>query len=154
LAAVYLAAWQVTHRDDFAEVTRDVLDYVAREMTAPEGGFWSATDADSEGEEGKYFVWTPAEGRSGLDEEHARAATAYGGSTDEGNFHGKSIPHVVPQVAIDAQLLRESRAQLYAARARRVPPHTDTKILASWNGLMISAFARAGATLAEPRYVE
>src|SRR5262245_6917836 len=165
LATVYLAAWQVNRRDDFAAVTRDVLDYVAREMTAPEGGFYSATDADSEGEEGKFFVWTPADVRAVLDAEHARAVSSYYGITDTGNFHGKSIPHLAGPLAEIAAglgmeparfevLVDESRASLYAARARRVPPHTDRKVLAGWNGLMISAFARAGGALAEPRYVE
>ncbi|HLY36979.1 MAG TPA: thioredoxin domain-containing protein [Candidatus Binatia bacterium] len=154
LAMVYLAAWQVTRRDDFSAVTRDVLDYVAREMTAPEGGFWSATDADSEGEEGKYFVWTPAELRAVLDEEHARAAATYWGITEEGNFHGTTIPHVAAPLGGLGALVDESRATLYEARRRRVPPHTDTKILTAWNALMISAFARAGAALGDAGYLE
>src|SRR5262249_49497095 len=154
LATAYLAAWQVTRREEFSAVTRDILDYVGREMTAPEGGFWSATDADSEGEGGKYFAWTPGGLRTGLDEEHARAAAAYWGITEGGNFQGKSIPHTAaPPPGVPA-LVDESRAPLYAARRKRVPPHTDTKILAGWNALMISAFARGGAALDEPRYVD
>ena len=152
LAAVYLAAWQATRREDFAAVTRDILDYVGRDMTAPERGFWSATDADSEGVEGKFFVWTPAEIRAVLDGRHAAAVLGYYGVTEAGHFHGRSILHVVG--GGDAALVAEGRPLLYAARRRRVPPHTDTKILAGWNGLMISAFARAGAALDEPRYLE
>jgi len=165
LAALYLAAYQVTGRGDFAAVTRDVLDYVGREMTAPEGGFYAATDADSEGAEGRFFVWTPAQIRAALDAAHAEAVLAYYGVTAPGNFHGKNILHVtapLPEVASRLglaparvrQLLDEARARLYAVRARRVPPHRDTKILAGWNGLMISAFARAGAVLDAPAYVE
>jgi uncharacterized protein YyaL (SSP411 family) len=161
LALVYLAAFQATGRADFAAVARDVLDYVAREMTAPAGGFYSATDADSEGEEGRFFVWKPAEVRAVLDEPHAAAVLAFYGITEPGG----SIPHVARPLAEVAttlalsasrlqQLLDEARPRLRAARARRVPPHTDTKVLAAWNGLMISAFARAGGILGEPAYVE
>jgi uncharacterized protein YyaL (SSP411 family) len=165
LAALYLAAFQITKREDFADVTRDILDYVGREMTAPEGGFYAAADADSEGVEGKFFVWTPAEIRAALDAAHAEAVLAYYGVTEQGNFHGKNILHVaapfsevVTKLGLAAaefrQLIAEGRSKLYAVRERRVPPHKDTKILAGWNGLMISAFARAGATLGNPGYVE
>ena len=165
LAALYLAAFQITKREDFAAVTRDILDYVGREMTAPDGGFYAATDADSEGVEGKFFVWTPAEIRAALDAPHADAVLAYYGVTEPGNFHGRNIlhvaaplPEVAPKLGIEPtrlrQLLDEARSKLYAVRARRVPPHKDTKILAGWNGLMISAFARAGAVLGKPGYVE
>jgi hypothetical protein len=165
LAAVYLAAYQVTKRDDFADVTRDILDYVGREMTAPEGGFYAATDADSEGTEGKFFVWTPAEVRAALDAPHADAVLAYYSVTERGNFHGKNILHIAAPLAEGAsklgieptrlrQLLDDARSKLYAVRAQRVPPHKDTKILAGWNGLMISAFARAGAVLGNPGYIE
>src|SRR2546428_3686390 len=134
LAVSYLEAYQLTKRDDFAAVTRDILDYVGREMTAPDGGFYTATDADSEGEEGKFFVWTPAEIRVGLDPPHADAVLAYYGLTDAGNFHGKNILHVgrpLPEIAAERgieparlrALLDEARPLLYAARARRVPPH-------------------------------
>src|SRR2546426_250411 len=164
LAVSYLEAYQLTKRDDFAAVTRDILDYVGREMTAPDGGFYAATDADSEGVEGKFFVWTPAEIRAALDAPHAEAVLAYYAVTEPGNFHGKNILHVaapLPEVASKLsieparlrQLLDEARSKLYAVRQRRVPPHKDTKILAGWNGLMISAFARAGAVLGNPGYV-
>jgi hypothetical protein len=165
LAGLYLAAWQVTKRHALAAVVRDILDYVGREMTAPEGGFYTATDADSEGEEGKFFVWTPAEVRAVLDAEHARAVLAFYEVTEAGNFHGRNILHVPrPETRVAKtlglepahlrRLLEEARPGLYEARQRRVPPHRDTKILAAWNGLMISAFARAGAVLGEPAYVE
>src|SRR5439155_12804187 len=127
LAAVYLAAWQATRREEFATVTRDILDYVGREMTAPERGFWSATDADSEGVEGKFFVWTPAEIRDVLDVPHAAAALAYYGVSQPGNFHGRSILHAARPLATLPPLVAEARPLLYAARSRRVPPHTDRK---------------------------
>src|SRR5262249_23182526 len=92
LALVYLAAWQVTARADFAAVVRDVLDYLARDMSAPDGGFWAASDADSEGEEGKFFTWSPAEIRAALDARHAAVALAWWDVTDRGNFHGRNGP--------------------------------------------------------------
>jgi hypothetical protein len=165
LAVLYLETYQITNRDQFAAVTRDILDYVGREMTSPDGGFHAATDADSEGVEGKFFVWTPAEIRAALDAAQADAVLAYYGVTEPGNFHGKSILHVaapLPEVASKLgieparlrELLDEARSRLYAVRQQRVPPHKDTKILAGWNGLMISAFARAGAVLGDRAYVE
>jgi len=165
LARVYLAAYQVTKREEFARVTRDVLDYVSSEMTSPEGGFYAATDADSEGEEGRFFVWTPAEIRAALDAPNAEAVLAYYGVTDQGNFDGRSILHVSRPLTEVAgvlslaparlgELLDEARPRLYSARQRREPPHRDTKILAAWNGLMISALARAGVVLHEPAYLD
>jgi len=158
IAVAYLEAYQVTAREDFAAVVRDVLRYVQREMTAPEGGFYSATDADSEGEEGKFFVWTPAELVDALGHERARIVAAYYDVTDAGDFDGASILHVPrPAAAVAATLgvsddqvrsvVQAARDDLYRARARRIPPLTDRKIQASWNGLMISAFARAAQVL-------
>ncbi len=166
LASVYLSAYQATRNGDFARVTRDTLDYVGREMTAPEGGFLTATDADSAGEEGLYYVWTPADLAAALDSVHASAVAAYYGVHEGGNFEGgATILHVArPLAAVAADVgitsteldarLRASRELLRAARARRAPPATDTKILAAWNGLMISAFSRAGAVLDEQSYVD
>jgi len=163
LTVAYLEAYQVTGRDDFAEVARDILRYVRREMTAPEGGFYSATDADSEGEEGLFFVWTPAELAAALGPDRARAVGAYYGVTDAGNFEGKNILHVPRGLEETAKKLGMSpadlrahvegaRETLYESRARREPPLTDRKILVSWNGLMISAFARAATVLRSPDY--
>jgi len=159
LAAVYLAAWQATKRDDFVAVVRDVLDWLGRDMAAADGGFYSATDADSGGEEGAFFVWTPADVRDALDAEHAAAVIAYYG------VRGRTILHVDAPLTATAttlgidpvrlrQLLDESRPALRAARARRTPPDIDTKIVTAWNGLAISAFARAGAVLGDPGYLE
>jgi uncharacterized protein YyaL (SSP411 family) len=165
LANAYLDAAAATGRADFAAVTRDILDYVARDMTAPEGGFYSASDADSGGEEGAGFVWTPAELARVLGAGDARLAAAYYGITRDGNFHGASIPHrertldtVAAQLGVDpgaaALRLAQIRAALLAARQHRPAPQTDRKIIAAWNGLMISAFARAGARLDTPQYVD
>ena len=168
LVPVYLEAYQVTGREDFAEVARDLVRYVERDMTSPDGAFYSATDADSPGpngerEEGLFFTWTPDEIAAVLDEEQARAVVAYFGVTDDGNFEGRTILHAprpLPEVAAElatepASLRRTidaSRERLYAARATRQAPLRDDKILTAWNGLMVSALARAALVLDEPAY--
>ncbi len=170
LAVVYLEAWQHTRDPDYRRVAREILDYVAREMTSPEGGFYSATDADSptpEGhdEEGWFFTWTPDELEELLGAEDAAIVTAAYGVTPGGNFERRNILHRVKtdrevgaalrtspkQVA---ERLQSARATLYEARALRPPPIRDEKIIAAWNGMMISAFARAGWVLNEPRYTQ
>jgi len=163
LAVAYLEAHQVTGEERFAAVTRDVLDYVAREMTDPSGAFWAATDADSEGEEGTFFVWTPAEIRAAVGDDDAAMVLAYYGVTEAGNFEGKNVLHTSkPLEEISRALgidpadgtarLERARLRLRAVRAERVPPHTDRKVIAGWNGLMISAFARAARVLDAPAY--
>jgi uncharacterized protein YyaL (SSP411 family) len=155
LVPAYVEAAQLTGDAFFRDIAADVLDYVAREMTDPGGAFWSATDADSEGEEGTFFVWTPQELTAALGEaDGARAAHLFG-VTAEGNFEGKNVLSLarVPSEE-DRALLRRIRPKLYEARARRPPPLTDRKILAGWNGLMISAFARAGLALGRADFVE
>ncbi len=170
LVMAYLDGYQITGRADFARVARETLDYVAREMTSPEGGFYSATDADSPSphgheEEGLYFTWTPAELREVLDLERARMVESYYGVTELGNFEGRSIFRSwmpVEQVASDfgvssdefMEELDLARGVLYERRQQRQPPGKDTKVLAAWNGLMVSAFARAALVLGEPRYAE
>jgi uncharacterized protein YyaL (SSP411 family) len=153
LAVAYLEAHQVTGRADFARVARETLDYVLSEMTAPSGGFYSATDADSEGVEGKFFVWSEPEiravlGRGPIADRFIR----YYGVTPGGNFEGRNILAVPKPDEKERTALAEPRARLYAARARRVPPARDDKILAGWNGLTISALAFGGRVLGEPRY--
>ncbi|TMA37166.1 MAG: thioredoxin domain-containing protein, partial [Deltaproteobacteria bacterium] len=168
LALTYLDAYQATGREDFAGVVRDILGYVARDMTAPEGGFYGATDADSpdaEGrpEEGWFFTWTPAEIEAAVGAERAGFVTAYYGVTPAGNFHGRSIlstPRPLADVARELGLtpaeaestLAESRRALLAARSRRPSPSRDEKVVAGWNGLMISAFARAALILGDGQY--
>jgi uncharacterized protein YyaL (SSP411 family) len=161
LAVVYLEAYQVSGEPFFAQVAREVLDDVARDLTSPEGAFYSAEDADSADEsgapeEGAYYVWTAAEIESLLGGERAAAFCAHYGVTAEGNFeHGKNVLHAERSAAPElARQLAEDRARLLAARASRPRPHLDDKVLASWNGLMISAHARAAAVLDSPRDLE
>jgi len=152
LAVAYAEAHQATGRADFARVTRETLDYVLREMTSPDGAFYSATDADSEGEEGKFFVWSEQEIRDRLGPDAARFMRYYG-VTAGGNFEGHNILNAAHPDEAEWAALAPARAKLYEARARRVPPLRDDKILASWNGLMLSGLAVAGRILGEPRYV-
>ena len=165
LVVAYLEGYQATGREDFARIAQEILRYVEREMTAPEGGFYSATDADSEGEEGKFFVWTPKEIEKILGSQKARLFNTYYGVTEQGNFEGKNILHVsrlLAEVAQEFKLkpekvwadIQEAREALYAARQKRIPPLKDSKILTSWNGLMISAFARAAHVLNKPQYAQ
>jgi uncharacterized protein YyaL (SSP411 family) len=155
LTLAYVEAWQATQNPFFRRVACDVLDSMSREMTDPSGAFWSASDADSEGEEGTFFVWTPAQLAEALGaEDGARAARLFG-VTEAGNFEGKNVLFLqrVPDAA-DQEFVDRVRPALLAFRARRPPPLTDTKILTSWNGLMISAFATAGLAFGRSDYVE
>jgi hypothetical protein len=147
----------------FASVARDILDYVLRDLTHPEGGFYSAEDADSEGQEGKFYCWTQAELAGLLSPEEYLVAVRFFGVSRQGNFVDHSHPEPLPDLNVlsvaqpamppgDHSLLAAARAKLLAARARRVRPLLDDKILASWNGLMLGAFARASAVLAEEKY--
>jgi hypothetical protein len=164
LAWAYLDAHQVTGRAEYAETARGVLDYVARNLSAPEGGFYCAEDADSEGEEGRFYVWTPAETAAVLGAEDAPLFDFVHGVTAEGNFEQGgsvlSLAHTLAEaaerfgipVAQAGRRLAGARARLLAARGRRVRPHRDDKVLTAWNGLMISAFARGARALDEPAY--
>jgi uncharacterized protein YyaL (SSP411 family) len=145
LARVYLHAWQVTGNEFFRTITEEILDYVMREMTDPAGGFYSTQDADSEGEEGKFFVWTPDEIREALGEELDAFITAYG-VTPQGNFEGKNILEFVGDIN-QRPTLAEARRKLLEAREKRIHPGRDDKVLTSWNGLMLAAFAEAGRVL-------
>ncbi|HET9599848.1 MAG TPA: thioredoxin domain-containing protein, partial [Anaeromyxobacteraceae bacterium] len=153
LAVAYVEAWQATGRRDLARVARQTLDYALREMAAPEGGFYSATDADSEGEEGRFFVWDEPELRDLLGPAAPRFLEYYG-VTPGGNFDGRNVLHVQEPDEDTWESLRMARRTLYEARERRIRPLRDEKVLAAWNGLMISALAVAGRALPEPLYVE
>jgi uncharacterized protein len=151
LARAYLHGWQVTGDPLFEQVCRETLDWAIAEMRAPEGGFYSALDADSEGVEGKFYVWTLDEVRELLGDD-ADAAIAYYAMSERGNFEGKNIP---VRAGIDPPPNLESiRQRLYQARSKRVWPGLDDKRLTAWNALMISAMAEAGAVFGEPRYLE
>jgi uncharacterized protein len=160
LARVYLHAWQVTGNPFFRTVTEEILDYVVREMLDPADGFYSTQDADptplrsgddrSEGVEGKFFVWTPAEIREVLGEK-AEAFMAPYAVTRHGNFEGKNILEFVGDME-QRPALAEARRKLFEAREKRVHPSRDEKVLTSWNGLMLAAFAEAARYLDRDDY--
>ncbi len=152
LARAYAECWQVTKRPDFARVLRTTLNYVLREMTSPEGGFFSAADADSEGEEGTFFVWSTDEIERLLGTQ-AEPFMRYYGVTPHGNFEGKNVLFVPHAAEDEWQALAISRETLRVAREARPHPSRDDKILTAWNGLMISALAFGGWVLAEERYI-
>jgi uncharacterized protein YyaL (SSP411 family) len=152
LARAYLHAWQLTGNESFRRVCEETLDWALREMRGPEGGFYSALDADSEGEEGKFYVWTEGELREVLDED-ADAVLQYWGVDRGPNFEGRSILHTAgPQ--IDSAQLARAREKLYAVRTQRVWPGLDDKRITAWNALMISALADAGAALERADYID
>jgi uncharacterized protein YyaL (SSP411 family) len=152
LARAYLHGWQVTGDDLFRTVAVETLDWALREMRAPEGGFYSALDADSEGEEGKFYVWTVDELRAALEgEPDADEAIAWFGATDRGNFEGRNIPVRGPG---EPERRGDWRRRLYEVRSQRVWPGLDDKRLTSWNALMISALAEAGAVLERRDYLD
>jgi uncharacterized protein YyaL (SSP411 family) len=150
LARVYLHAWQVTGNEFFRTITEEILDYVVREMTDPSGGFYSTQDADSEGVEGKFFVWTPDEIRAVLGDDADAFMAAYG-VTGHGNFEGKNILEYVGDMD-QRPTLAEARRKLFEVREQRVHPGRDEKVLTSWNGLMLAAFAEAARALDRDDY--
>jgi uncharacterized protein YyaL (SSP411 family) len=165
LASLYLHGWLASGEPLYRRITEETLDYVRREMTHPAGGFYSAQDADSEGVEGKFFVWSPDEiGRVLGDPALTRAALAYWGVDDGPNFEGHSIlfvPRDPAEIAAGlgltpealAEAIGRARALLHAEREKRVHPGLDDKVLASWNGLMLAAFAEAAAVLGRADYL-
>lgn len=158
LARTYVEAWQQTGNARYKEVATEVLDYVAREMTAADGGFYSATDADSptpsgHEEEGWFFTWTPSELVQVLGKPAAERVRAFYGVTDRGNFEGRSILFRSGDKPLTDEL-KSARAALYEARKRRPRPGLDDKILTEWNGWMISAFAQGALAFGDPRYAQ
>jgi len=165
LVRLYLEGYQATGDPEFARVVRETLDYVRREMTHPDGGFFAAQDADSEGVEGKFFVWTPDEVAAAVGSEHAEIVRRFYDVTAEGNFEHKNILNRTLGLEEMARLFGRSpeqiaaivddaRTRLLAARATRVAPARDEKILTSWNALMIGAFAEAYKVLGDEVYRE
>ncbi len=166
LAQVYLHAYLITGEEPFRRVCESTLDFVSREMTHIEGGFYSSLDADSEGEEGKFYVWTPEEIQAVIpNEEEAALFSAAYGVTQAGNFEG----HTVLQRTLDDEQIAEAfnipieqvpdrlaelHTRLLEKRSERIRPGTDDKVLVSWNGLMLIAFAEAGRYLQRPAYTE
>ena len=166
LARTYLEAYQATGRSRYADVARDIFEYVLRDLRDPGGAFYSAEDAGEVGKEGEFYVWTPAEIEHVLGEQDAEVVDAFYGVTRGGNFeHGRSIlsvPQPLEAFAAERHLsveevrerLEASRRTLFETRNRRRRPHRDDKILTDWNGLMIGALAYGGRVLHEPRYVQ
>jgi uncharacterized protein len=154
LARAYLHGWQALGHERYRRVCEETLDWALREMRGPEGGFYSALDADSEGEEGRFYVWTPAEMRQVLGE-GADEIGAYYGVSEAGNFDGRSVLHLAGGVdAPQPEGLDRARQALFEARAGRVRPGLDDKRLTSWNALMLAALAEAGAVLEREDYLD
>jgi hypothetical protein len=163
LAQTYLRAWQATGDLFYRRVAEETLDYVCREMTAPDGGFYSTQDADSEGVEGKFFVWTQAQVEEALGTEDALVFSRYYDVTPRGNWEHANILNVTAPEEIFARSLKMDpeelkmrlagmRQKLFALREQRVKPHRDEKVLTSWNGLMLAAFSEAAAILDRDDY--
>ncbi len=158
--------WRVTGELRYRQTCAKLLNYVEREMSSPAGGFFSSQDADSEGREGAFFVWTPEELRAVLSPEQAELAQRYWGVDEAGNFEGAtSVLHVTRPLSALAQslglpqseaqsVMEEARQRLFQARERRPKPFRDEKIITSWNAMMISAFCEAGAAFAAPAWRE
>ena len=165
LARLYLHAYLVTGKPLYRRITEETLDYVLREMTDELGGFYSAQDADSEGEEGKFFVWTPDEIEAVLGKEEGSIFGGYFGVTDAGNFEGKTIfnvpqpadsfseEHGLPLERLQA-IIDRGKLALRDVREQRVHPLRDDKVLASWNGLMLRSFAEAAVALNRADYLD
>jgi uncharacterized protein YyaL (SSP411 family) len=157
LAIAYLEAYQRTGKDDYARVAEEVLDYVLRDMTADKGGFYSAEDADSEGEEGKFYLWSRAEILEVLGAEKGIEFCDYYDITKAGNFEGQNIPNLIGQTSSKADIdekFATAKQKLFAARSERVHPAKDDKILTAWNGLMIAALSLATRVLGADKYQE
>jgi uncharacterized protein YyaL (SSP411 family) len=153
LARAYLHGWQALGHERWRRACEGTLDWMLREMRGPEGGFYSALDADSEGEEGRFYVWTPAQMREVLGEQ-ADAIAAHYGVSERGNFEGRNILFLPGgATAPEPAGLVAARAALYETRSKRVWPALDDKRLTSWNALAIAALAEAGATLERPDYL-
>ena len=173
LAMAYTEAFQATGKQQYAQVAEEIFVYVLRDMTSPEGGFYSAEDADSDGEEGLFYLWTPAELKEVLGETEGEWVARLFDVVEGGNFHDQSsgqkpggsilhLKHSLSAIAAETKEPEEklenrwqaARHKLFAHREKRIHPFKDDKILTDWNGLMIAALAKAGAAFGEQKYVE
>ena len=154
LSQVYLHAYLVTKTPLFQRIAEETIDYVLREMTSSEGAFYSTQDADSQGQEGRYYLWTADEIGKTLGEETAGSICKYYGVTNEGNFEGRNILHVAADFYAEGSSIRQARALLLKDREKRVKPDRDEKILASWNGLMLSSIAEAASVFSRNDYLK
>jgi uncharacterized protein YyaL (SSP411 family) len=164
IAIAYLEAFQSSGDVFFKDVAREIFEFVLREMSAPDGGFCSGLDADSEGEEGRYYLWTPEEVNETLGRDLARLYCGVYDVTDRGNFEGRSIPHLqqplerhTSETSVTteelANRLEEARGKLLQRREKRIRPFRDEKVLTSWNGLMIAALAKGSQVIGDERFV-
>jgi len=165
VSGIYIEAYQFTRNKRYANVARDIFDYVISDLRSPEGGFYSSRDADSEGVEGKYYVWSKAEVMSVLGEHAGDIFCSYYNVTEQGNFEGHNILNIQRDLQTVARLhqvepgeakaiLADARTKLLKTRSKRVPPGLDDKVLTSWNGLMIASLARGGRILEEMNYIK
>lgn len=156
IAIAYLETYQVTKNEQYSQVAEEIFEYILRDMTSPEGGFFSAEDADSEGEEGKFYVWTPTEIISVLGKEDGKKYCSHFNITPAGNFEGENIPNLINSDTsnLSPKFIKNCRDKLFAIRDKRVHPFKDDKILTSWNGLMIAAMAIGGRVLAKNKYID
>jgi len=173
IAMAYIEAYQATGKAEYEKTAKEIFTYVLRDMTAPEGGFYSAEDADSEGEEGKFYVWKIKEVEQVLDRDESELITRVYNLWPAGNFHeeatgrltGNNIPHLKEPIGVIASRvgmsaedlesrLAKARQKLFDAREQRVRPHKDDKILTDWNGLMIASLAKGAQAFNQPEYCE
>jgi len=165
LSRIYLDAFLVTGKEFYKRIATETLDYVRREMTDPSGGFYSSQDADSEGEEGRFFVWAPAEVEALLGEKDGKLFSRYFDVSEYGNFEGHSILHVDADAKSIAKFMRvpveelnraveRGKRVLFEAREKRIKPFRDEKMLTAWNGLMLRSFAEAARVLGREDYRE
>jgi uncharacterized protein YyaL (SSP411 family) len=166
LTQLYIELYQISGKESYLRTVESTLEYIIREMTSPEGGFYSAQDADSEGEEGKFYIWSKKEIADNLgDKTHADIFCDYYGVTDGGNFEGKNILNIVTSLNnlsqkygrephITEHLIRDAGTKLFEVREKRIKPGRDDKILTSWNALMISGFAKGYRVTDNRRYLD
>ncbi len=165
LSDAYIQAWKFTQKQEFASVLTKTLQYILRDMSHPEGGFYSGEDADSEGHEGRYYTWTVQEVEAVLPAPDGKIFCQFYGVTPEGNFEGRNVLYIPVPIKEIAELLKvphdvlerkieELNQKMFEARSKRQKPFKDDKIITSWNGLMIDAFAKAAFALKEARYLE
>ncbi len=159
LAHSYLEAYQITGESLYSQIARQIFTYVVRDMTSPDGGFYSAQDADSEGIEGKFYVFSPREIETVLGREHAQSFCQHFAITAQGNFEEGSIPNLLTTQKSEwlldpSSFLERDRQRVFAYRKQRVHPHKDDKILTSWNALMIGALAKGARILKEEQWLK
>ncbi|NLW02707.1 MAG: thioredoxin domain-containing protein [Clostridiaceae bacterium] len=156
LAMAYLEVYRAVQKEKYAHAAKQVFTYVLRDMTSPEGAFWPAEDADSEGEEGKFYLWTLDEVIKVLGDKDGERFAGLFDITERGNFEGKNIPNRINIQASesDMEFIERCRERLFRYREQRTRPFRDDKVMTSWNGLMIAAMAMGGRILDDARYTE